>query len=452
MPEGWSQPIPGFTPESSGLAGGGSSSGSTGGGGGIVGNSPVPKHTHDSTDQPKTDQLGNIDLGKANFIRGGTTTYDDGVGLWMGYDSDAYKFFIGDSAGNHMKWTGTALSITGSITATAGTIGGWTISSNALTSGNISINSSTEQILMGSATAPLTGVGIFLGKDGANYEFRAGDPANSYMHWDGTNLDVNATVLSQGGTAAPRGFSIVWFGDTLGNGTARNLASGYSDDATPIWTLSAWNKGSGAGQTYTCQVGTATQYGLTFYPARVDATNLGSDDAKGAVYIGGNFWVSELAGANKNIYKDGAIATWSGTTADGPLGHDPTNSYLLILESTTSIVRYSGISGTTLTNINSNITLDTAVTETAGFFFDDTNTRYICCDNGNSLIRRFDSSGTTVDTQAYPTLLSSASVVGCVPVGGRIHLVIQDPQTVEVGGSNVGCAVSAQLIPTNMTI
>lgn len=70
---------------------------------------------------------GTITLDTAGYIRGGATTYNSGVGFWMGYDSTAYKFFIGNSAGNKLLFDGTNLTITGAISATSGTIGGFNI-------------------------------------------------------------------------------------------------------------------------------------------------------------------------------------------------------------------------------------------------------------------------------------------------------------------------------------
>src|SRR3990167_1122413 len=69
-------------------------------------------------------------------IRAGQTDYDAGTGFWMGIDSGTPKFSIGNSSGNKLTWNGTTLSITGSLTATTGAIGGWTIGTTALTSGS----------------------------------------------------------------------------------------------------------------------------------------------------------------------------------------------------------------------------------------------------------------------------------------------------------------------------
>ena len=83
---------------------------------------------------------------------------------------------------------------TKTLTADAGTIAGWTLSGNDLTSGSVTISAANERILMGSATAPLTGTGIFIGKDGADYEFRAGNPAGEYVHWNGSNMAIGGCI------------------------------------------------------------------------------------------------------------------------------------------------------------------------------------------------------------------------------------------------------------------
>ena len=51
------------------------------------------------------------------YLRGGSTGYDQGVGYWLGHDGQAYKFFIGNSAGDKMTWDGNTLTITGSLVA-----------------------------------------------------------------------------------------------------------------------------------------------------------------------------------------------------------------------------------------------------------------------------------------------------------------------------------------------
>lgn len=78
---------------------------------------------------------GAITLDTDGCIKSGQTDYDTGTGFWIGNDGGTPKLSIGNSAGNKMTWDGTSLSLTGSITATTGTIGGWIIGATTLTSG-----------------------------------------------------------------------------------------------------------------------------------------------------------------------------------------------------------------------------------------------------------------------------------------------------------------------------
>lgn len=90
--------------------------------------------------------------------------------------------------------------ITGKVTSTSGAIAGWTTSATEFASANnkIKLQSTAERILVGDATAPLTGTGVFIGKDGTDYEFRVGDPNGKYIHFDGsTGFTMNGMYLSQ---------------------------------------------------------------------------------------------------------------------------------------------------------------------------------------------------------------------------------------------------------------
>lgn len=83
-------------------------------------------------------------------------------------------------------------------TPIASQISGWNNSSDELSSGKLKLQSTAERILIGDATAPMTGIGIFMGLDGSDYEFRAGDPDTNYLHWNGTNLSVAGITLTGG--------------------------------------------------------------------------------------------------------------------------------------------------------------------------------------------------------------------------------------------------------------
>jgi len=178
-----------------------------------------------------------LTLGRNGYIIAGANGYNDGVGFFLGYDVDTYKFFIGSSTGDNLLWDGTTLSVTGTITVIAGSIAGltisatalsasaggnttivssgataftagptgsptftvtqagvmtatsaliagWTINATSITSGSVTLNSANEQILLGSATAPLTGEGIFIGKSGSTYHLRAGNPNGDMFYWN----------------------------------------------------------------------------------------------------------------------------------------------------------------------------------------------------------------------------------------------------------------------------
>lgn len=74
--------------------------------------------------------------------------------------------------------------VRGTVYATSGTIGGITIASNAVRSGQ---------------TAWDTGAGFFLGSDG---KFSLGDQAGKKLTWDGTSLSISGTLSAADGTFA----------------------------------------------------------------------------------------------------------------------------------------------------------------------------------------------------------------------------------------------------------
>lgn len=86
----------------------------------------------------------------------GKSTFDNTVpGYILGFDpKDGYaKFYIGNAT-NYLNWTGTALNIKGTITATSGTIGGWQINTTTLSanSGAVILDSA-GQITLGTSNS-----------------------------------------------------------------------------------------------------------------------------------------------------------------------------------------------------------------------------------------------------------------------------------------------------------
>lgn len=144
---------------------------------------------------------GNFEGSNGTFrgsITGATGTFTGSITIGTGnavFKADGNGIYLG-----HATFASAPFRVTmdGIVTATSGTIGGWTISSSELSNGNFKLQSTAERILVGSATAPLTGTGVFIGKDGTDYEFRVGNPAGKYIHFDGTTgFTMNGMYISQ---------------------------------------------------------------------------------------------------------------------------------------------------------------------------------------------------------------------------------------------------------------
>ena len=116
------------------------------------------------------------------------------------YGDASTDFFVGFdgkfSLGEKFTWDGSVLTIDGGITSTFGSIGGWSIKSDSIEKPNFKLQSTAERILIGAATGPLSGTGVFIGKDGGDYELRVGNTTTAYMHWDGTRLIMKGDVKS----------------------------------------------------------------------------------------------------------------------------------------------------------------------------------------------------------------------------------------------------------------
>lgn len=129
------------------------------------------------------------------ILLGNATSVLVGDGVFLGDTGTFYEFRAGDPNGNYIHWDGVDLFISGAIEADVGLIGGWTIEADRLEAGNVAIIAGSEQILMGAATAPLVGVGIFLGLSAGEYQARLGDPAGDYILWDGTAIILSGEIV-----------------------------------------------------------------------------------------------------------------------------------------------------------------------------------------------------------------------------------------------------------------
>jgi hypothetical protein len=109
---------------------------------------------------------GNITLDAAGFIRAGQTGYDTGSGFWIGYDTDAYKFSIGDGSSKSLTWDGSALTVNGSVVTNFASgseinIQGWRFSGvfRAINNNNIDWTAGTLTLMDGT-TYSISGGGM----------------------------------------------------------------------------------------------------------------------------------------------------------------------------------------------------------------------------------------------------------------------------------------------------
>lgn len=297
----------------------------------------------------------------------------------------------------------------------------------------------------GPATINVNAVGVkSIRKNGIaeldNGDIKAGQIVT--LVYDGTYFQLQTAPAS----ISMRGFQMGWAYQVTGTSDyGNNCIAGFSDVTDPSITLVT--HGGAGNSVLACRAKIATDVGYEVYPMTIteQSANANTPGVYGAVYIGSDLFESTEAGT---IKKNNSAVSFSGTARNGPLGHNDTSNYLLVLYSTTKIARFSGIAGTTLTNVG-DITLDTAVTQTAGFLYDKANARYICVDTTANVIRRFDSSGVTIDTVAYT--FDDTKLAGLAAIGGRVYAVLI------TGGGNSSSANDnasghATFIPTGMTL
>lgn len=180
------------------------------------------------------------------------------------------------TAANVAAGTITAAEITvASLSALSADMG--TITAGQITVGSISINAGTERILMGSATAPTTGVGIFLGKDGTDYELRVGDPSGDYIHWDGSTFHYPTAItnppliqsvtltVNDDGAGNDVDYVVSWtVSDSVTNATHDLVIDCYEDGVGFQTTGTEANPGTATSKTIT-DVGAGTGVSSDYY-------------------------------------------------------------------------------------------------------------------------------------------------------------------------------------------
>jgi hypothetical protein len=184
-------------------------------------------------------------------------TADNGIRMYSSATQRVWFKPAGDGwlvASDKFSWdTSGNITLAGAITAGSGAIGGWTIGANALTGGNITLNSATPAILLGAASAYGTGTGAFLGNDGGTYKLRVGNPSGNRLTWDGTDIAVNGLKLQSivaGTDAAVQGWQMTTvFSSTDADTVSWASGSLILTDGT-TYGIGAGNTGNMAARTY----------------------------------------------------------------------------------------------------------------------------------------------------------------------------------------------------------
>jgi len=145
-----------------------------------------------------TIQDGGITMAGGGSIKGGQSGYNTGTGFFLGYDSTAYKFSIGNSSTESLTFDGTNLAVTGNITATSGTFTGTVNASAGAFTGDVSTDS---KFIAGSGDATT----VVDGATDATYRIFSGaaesesENAPFQVKPDGSVFAKNITVFDASG-------------------------------------------------------------------------------------------------------------------------------------------------------------------------------------------------------------------------------------------------------------
>lgn len=164
-------------------------------------------HIHDGSSSKGFETIQAETLSARTIMIRKTGYNDSASGIWMGEDQNGTMLLKLGSGSSYLQWNGTTLSIVGTITATSGTIGGWTIGATTLTGGGVTLDSA----------GIITGGTIRTASSGERVQMLAS--SNSLQIVDSSNV-VRAESFSNGwefnnsvGTTAGR----VFIEDTFGN-------------------------------------------------------------------------------------------------------------------------------------------------------------------------------------------------------------------------------------------
>jgi phage baseplate assembly protein gpV len=187
--------------------------------------------------------------GTNGYLSVGTSTYNTN-GIWIGIDTNP-KLSI-KNGNQYILFDGTNISIqtpnftasggnvylTGTITASAGAIANWSIGTDKLYSGNVTLSSQNNNQYLGIGSNAYGNNGIYIGFSNSLNRLSLVNNLNKFL-WDGTQLGISSSnfTLSQGKITATAGTIANWGIDT------NKLTSSATSASIELRTSpsSAWN-------------------------------------------------------------------------------------------------------------------------------------------------------------------------------------------------------------------
>lgn len=194
----------------------------------------------------------------------GAQTYTSN-GIWIGSSSLGAQLSVGD-ADSYVRWDGSNLSIStpnlsviggnvsmsATVSATAGLIGGWNIGATSLYSGLVTISSLSTNRYFGIGTATYLGSGIYIGSSSNKNLFSITDGISG-IAWNGSDIGITTSnfTLSGGNITAKGGTIAAW---SIGE-DSMSATTALSSLILRNEPSSAWNIVDSGGYQYSWQDG-----------------------------------------------------------------------------------------------------------------------------------------------------------------------------------------------------
>ena len=161
----------------------------------VYADDPEADQTVNALEATTTITGGGITMSSGGAIKGGQTGFDSGTGFFLGYDTDAYKFSIGNAGNNSLTFNGSTLAVSGNITANSLSLA----SSVAIDGDNLPID-----IYAGVDSTTINKDPYFAKRDGAYWRTNStqntsiDNDSEFTFKTDGTGLPTNRSTYLQG--------------------------------------------------------------------------------------------------------------------------------------------------------------------------------------------------------------------------------------------------------------